>query len=176
MLELNDGNNSQSEFDPKYFKRKESLVIKDFETAFKCYEKLLGKIANIRQWTVTVMVALIVFTLTSKDFSLKDIIATVLICFCAFLILELRERSSMKFDKTVILEMERIFMIQDNDEYESKINDFKFRDLRLTDIKRRQKCFHLLRSLLKTEVLFWYVTWMIIWLVIIMLKFDCAKL
>ena len=176
MLELNYGNNPQSMFDPKYFKRKENLVIKDFETAFKCYEKLLGKIANVRQWTVTVMVALIVFTLTNKEFSVRDIIATVLICFCAFLILELRERSSMKFDKSVILEMETIFMIQDNDEYESKINEFKFRDLRLTDIKRRQKCFHLLRSLLKTEVLFWYLTWMIIWIVIIMLKFNCAKL
>ena len=57
MLELNYGNNPQSMFDPKYFKRKENLVIKDFETAFKCYEKLLGKIANVRQWTVTVMVA-----------------------------------------------------------------------------------------------------------------------
>lgn len=176
MLELNYGDNSQSMFDPKYFKRKENLVIKDFESAFKCYEKLLGKIANIRQWTVTVMVALIVFTLTSKDFSLKDIIATVIICFCAFLILELRERSSMKFDKSVILEMERIFMIQDNDKYETEINEFKFRDLRLTDITRRKKCVHLLRSLFKTEVLFWYVTWMFIWLFIIMLKFDCAKL
>ena len=175
MLELNYGNNSESMFDLKYLKRKENLVIKDFESAFKCYEKLLGKIANVRQWTVTVMVALIVFTLTSKDFSLKDIIATVLICFCAFLILELRERSSMKFDKTVILEMERIFMIQDNDDYETKINEFKFRDLRLVDIKRKQRCLHLLRSLKKPEVIFWYGTWVIIWLVIIMLKFDCVK-
>jgi hypothetical protein len=35
-----------------YFKRKENLVIKDFESAFKRYDKLIGKIASIRQWTV----------------------------------------------------------------------------------------------------------------------------
>jgi len=63
-----------------YFKRKENLVIKDFETAFKCYDKLVSKIASIRQWTVTIMVAMILYTFSNGNL-LPNIIFPVYICF-----------------------------------------------------------------------------------------------
>jgi hypothetical protein len=158
--------------DEIYFKRKENLVIKDFETAFKCYDKLVSKIASIRQWTVTIMVAMILYTFSDGNF-LPNIIFPVFICFSAFLILELRERSSMRFDKQEILSTERIFMLEDNEEYQRKIHEYIFRDLKLGHLSRKSKLRHLIQSIRKPEVLFWYITWLIIWTVIFGIKKYC---
>ena len=155
--------------DEIYLKRKENLVIKDFETAFRCYDKLVSKIASIRQWTVTVMIALIVYTL-ANDNILPNILIPVVICFFAFLILELRERSSMRFDKQEILEMERIFMLKNNEEYQEEIAGYMFRDLKLCNLNRKSKLKHLIQSTRKTEVRFWYSTWIVVWIAIIIIK------
>ena len=152
-----------------YFKRKENLVIKDFETAFKCYDKLIGKIASIRQWTVTIMVAMILYTFSDGNL-IPNIIFPVIICSFAFLILELRERSSMRFDKQKILQAERIFMLENEEEYQSKITAYVFRDLKLVGIGRKARLRHLLQSIRKPEVLFWYITWAVIWVVIYLVK------
>lgn len=158
--------------DEIYLKRKENLVIKDFETAFRCYDKLVSKIASIRQWTVTVMIALIVYTL-ANDNILPNIIIPVVICFFAFLILELRERSSMRFDKQEILEMERIFMLKNNEEYQEGIAGYMFRDLKLCNLHRKSKLIHLIQSARKPEVIFWYSTWILVWFAIIIIKNYC---
>jgi hypothetical protein len=154
----------------KFFMRKETLVMKDFDTAFSCYDKLVGKVMSIREWTVTVMIALIVFNLTYADMELINTLITVAICMGAFLILELRERSSMKFDKAIILEMEQIFMNQDNNDYELKIKEFVFRDIRLCKLGRKAKIMHLIQSCKKPEVIVWYSTWVLIWVVIVLIK------
>lgn len=158
--------------DEIYLKRKENLVIMDFETAFRCYDKLVSKIANIRQWTITVMISLIVYTL-ANDNILPNIIFPVSICFFAFFILELRERSSMRFDKQEILEMERIFMLKNNEEYQEKIADYMFRDLKLGNLSRKYKLMHLIKSIRKPEVIFWYSTWILVWFAIIIIKNYC---
>ena len=156
--------------DDVYFKRKENLVIKDFETAFKCYDKLIGKIASIRQWNVTVMVAMIVFTLANNT-PRPDMAIPVIIFFFATLALELRERSSMRFDKQQILELERIFMLKDQKEYEARIENYLFRDLVLRDLGRKSKVMHLIKSIGNNEVIFWYTIWIFIWVTIIAIKY-----
>jgi hypothetical protein len=163
---------NQKSFSEIYFKRKENLVIKDFETAFKCYDKLVSKIASIRQWTVTIMVAMILYTFSNGNL-LPNIIFPVFICFFAFLILELRERSSMRYDKQEILQTERIFMLENNEEYQKKIEEYIFRDLKLSRLGRKAKIMHLVQSMRKPEVIFWYFTWILIWSVIYIIKNYC---
>lgn len=155
-----------------YFKRKESLVINDFQTAFNCYDRLVGKIASLRQWTVTIMIAMIIYAFSNGDF-LPNIIFPVLISLFTFLILELRERSSMRYNKQEILQTEIIFMLKNHDEYQQKIEDYIFRDLKLGRLGRKTKIMHLVQSLRKPEVIFWYSTWILIWVAVYIIKKYC---
>jgi hypothetical protein len=152
--------------DDLFFKRKESLVIKDFETAFKCYEHLGNKVSTIRQWTVTLMIAMIGFSLI-YHVSLFNMIFLSGACLASFLLCELRERSSMKYDKNEILLMEKMFMESDNEKYANGIISYKFRDLKLLELSRKEKCLHLWASLRKPIVAFWYTSWILVWVIIV---------
>lgn len=149
----------------KYFKRKEKLVINDFKTAFNSYEKIVGKIINVRQWTVTLMSGLVLLSLTETIPVYKIILVAILIII-SFLLLELRERSSMSFDKKEIVELEKIFMIKNDFIYKQKIYDYIFRDLKLEKLGRKSKFKHLLKSCRNIEVVFWYLTWFVLWVFI----------
>ena len=84
--------------------------------------------------------------------------------------IELRERSSMRFDKQEILQAKRIFMLENEEEDQNKITAYDFRDLKLVGIGRKAKLRYLLQSIWKPEVLFWYITWAVIWVVIYIIK------
>ena len=88
----------------------------------------------------------------------------------AYRYIELRERSSIRFYKQEILQAERIFMLENEEEYQSKITTYVFRDLKLVSIGRKARLRHLVQSIRKPEVLFWYITWAVIWVVISLSK------
>lgn len=149
-----------------FFKRKESIVIKDFETAFKSYEHLSNKVTSLRQWTVTLSIAVMGFFLTNRV-SVTNMIIISSSCFVSFLLFELRERSSMSFDKREILKFENIFMEENNDKYIKSIIDYKFRDLLLDGLCEKEKRKHLKQSLKKPIVYIWYSLWFSIWVIIV---------
>ena len=66
--------------------------------------------------------------------------------------IELRERSSIRFYKQEILQTEKIFMLENEEEYQSKITAYVFRDLKLVGIGRKAKLRYLLQSIWKPEV------------------------
>jgi len=158
----------------EFFKRKECMVIKDFETAFKCYDKLVSKIIGIRQWTVTIMIALMLFTL--REGNINNVLFPVIVSFVVFLIMELRERSSMKFDKRQIINLENIFSLEDENEYMQKIKDYVFRDIYLSKLTKWTKIIHFLKSMKKSEVIIWYAMWLIIWGFILFIFKICPNL
>ncbi len=157
----------------EFHKRKEIMVFKDFETAFTVYGNTLMKIANIRQWTVTLMVGLLVVLFTTAANLIQMLIAASF-CLIAFLVLELRERSSLKYNKKQVLYLEEMFQIKDETLYKEKIESYVFRDLKLKDYSRRKKIKHLFRSLKDIELIVWMVFWIIVWAVFSLVKYFCS--
>lgn len=151
-----------------YFQRKENIVIKDFETAFKCYEHLSSKVTTIRQWTVTLMLGIMGFYMAGY-IGLLDLIFLAGFCLVSFLILEIRERCSMKFDKDEILNLEEIFMLSNNEEYTKSIIDYEFRDLRLCKLSTpgKFKYYPVRKCIKRLNVLSWYILWVIFLIIII---------
>lgn len=154
-----------------YFKRKDKLTIMNYETAFKCYEGLISKISSIRQWTITIMIALMIIILTNH-ISLSSIMVPVVISFSTLFILEVRARVSMSFNKDEILYLEKLFETTNGDEYKLKLKKYIFRDTRLVDISkvgRIKQIKRFISPIKKAEVLIWYGAWVIIWLLIVLL-------
>lgn len=151
------------------------MVFKDFETAFTVYGNTLMKIANIRQWTVTIMVGLLVVLFTSIV-NLSQILIAAAFCLFSFLVLELRERSSLKYNKKQVLYLEDIFQIKDEAKYREKIESYVFRDLKLKSYGRRKKIKHLFRSLKDIELIIWTVFWIAVWAVFSLVKYFTEHL
>lgn len=154
-----------------YFKRKDKLTIMNYETAFKCYDGLISKISSIRQWTITIMIALMIIILTNQV-RLTSIMIPVIISLSTLLILELRARVSMNFNKNEILFLEKLFETSNEAEYKVKLKEYIFRDTRLVDISkvgRVKQIRRFVRPVMKAEVLLWYGSWIIIWLLIVLL-------
>ena len=103
-----------------FFERKEKLVLKEFDSGFSNYQKLEGKVASLRQWTITLNVAFVLYTL-EKCNNLSPVLIVVFLFMLIILVHELRERASMKLDKDNILFLERIFSIYEQELYENKI-------------------------------------------------------
>lgn len=152
-----------------YFERKEKLVFKEFETGFGNYQKLEGKVASLRQWTITINVGLVLYLL-SNNHNLFTLFSVIFAFMSIILILELRERSSMKFDKDNILQLENIFNEKNYQKYKDSIEDYIFRDLRLSKLNARTKLKHYTKSIYKGEVIVWYGMWLFVWIGLILIK------
>lgn len=130
--------------------------MKDLDTAFSGYDRLVRQVNRIRTWTVTLLFAAVGIVVTGNAPSNISITAPAFVGMIGFLVLELRERSSLLFNKNEVLNLERIFMISDNLVYEKEIWEYEFRDLRLAKLDRKQKLAHLLKASKNIQVLFWY--------------------
>jgi hypothetical protein len=145
--------------DEIYLKRKESAVLKDLESAFAGYQRLITQVNSVRTWTVTLMSASLALVLTSQTANPFYIAVIALIAIFAFSLLELRERSSMAFNKAEVLKIEQILMERDQKKYESLIVQYEFRDLRLVRLSRKEKLRHLVASARSWTVIIWYGFW-----------------
>lgn len=156
-----------------YYKRKEEFLLKDLETAFSGYERLVRQVNSIRTWTVTIMVACIGFLITKyQTIPIYVVAVPAMITLLAFLILELRERSSMKFNKAEVIDIENLLMITDNEEFKKAIHEYIFRDLRLNKLDRGKKLGHLIDSLLNFQITYWYFFWILVfWTLVVILNF-----
>lgn len=158
-------NNNSNEF----FKRKEKLLYKEFDTGFSNYQKLEGKVASIRQWTITLNVAFVIYTLERCDRLTPILIVALLIMLLIFLH-ELRTRTSMNFDKGNILHLENIFNTKDSDEYIKMVLEYKFRDEIISNLDAQSKLKHYRNALYKGELIVWYGAWFIVWSVMVFIK------
>jgi len=151
------------------FERKEKLVIKEFDSGFSNYQKLEGKVANLRQWTITLNVAFVLYTI-ERCTTIFPVLIVVSLFMLIILIHELRERASMKFDKQNILLIEQIFDTHDQEKYENKIVNYKFRDQVISGLNAKTKLKHYLESIHKGEVIVWYGMWVVVWVILIFIK------
>jgi hypothetical protein len=145
--------------DEIYLRRKESAVLKDMESAFVGYQRLITQVNSVRTWTVTLMSASLALVLTSQTANPVYIATIALTALFAFSLLELRERSSMAFNKAEVLRIEKILMEIDQIKYASLIHQYEFRDLRLVRLSRKQKLRHLIASAKSWTVIVWYAFW-----------------
>ncbi|GEM_PF-2927178 len=152
-----------------FFERKEKLVLKEFDSIFSNYQKLEGKVASLRQWTITLNVAFVLYTL-EKSNNILPVLIVVFLFMMIILIHELRERASMKFDKENILLLEHIFNTKEQDLYENKIIEYKFRDEIISGLDAKTKLKHYWISIYKGEVIVWYGMWAVAWTVLILMK------
>lgn len=143
-----------------YLKRKEQAVVKDLESAFAGYQRLIVQVNSIRTWTVSIMAASVGFLLTRTTDELA-VLVTATGALVAFLLLELRVRSSMAFNKENVLAIQRIFMLEDQQQYAAEVRAYEFRDLRLARVSRADKVRHLLRSVLSWQIALWYTFWLL---------------
>ncbi|MEI6556185.1 MAG: hypothetical protein WCL70_11395 [Paludibacter sp.] len=152
-----------------FFERKEMLVFKEFDTGFASYQKLEGKVASLRQWTITINVGFVLYLL-SNNHNFKTMVAIIFIFMLIILILELRERSSMRFDKENILKLEKLFNEQNYSIYKTEIEKYTFRDLRLSNFSAKTKLRHYSKSMYKGEVIVWYGMWLLVWTGLVLIK------
>lgn len=145
----------------EFLRRKEQAVIKDLESAFAGYHRLVTQVNSVRTWSVSVMAAAIGFLLTRSTHTPEAVLATAIGALVAFMVLELRERSSMHFNKLEVLAIQTIFMVRDQARYQKQIEEYQFRDLRLAKLSRQDKVVHLLRSLMSWQVFVWYGFWLL---------------
>jgi hypothetical protein len=150
-----------SDKDP-YIERKEKALMTDLETAFSGYERLVRQINLVRAWTVALMVAALGWIVSAKASAPDLVLYPAAAALVAFLILELRERSSMKFNKSEVLKVQNILMIEDQTRYETELRAYKFRDLRLAEISRADKLGHLVDSIFNPQVFVWYGFWVFV--------------
>lgn len=155
-----DNATTQTPPDATFLKRKEQAVIKDLDTAFIGYQRLVTQVNSVRNWTVTIMAASVGILLTKNTIAPNAVVATALVALFSFMLLELRERSSMSFNKRDVLNLQRVFMEGHDDSYNQSIRDYEFRDLRLSRLARHEKIKHLLRSAQNWQVLVWYIFWL----------------
>lgn len=137
-------------------------MVEDLKTAFSGYDRLIRQVSDIRRWTVTTEVAALGLAISNKLPSSSTALVPAAVALIAYMILELRERSSMRFNKKEVLEIERIFMISDNAEYVRFVDAFEFRDLRLSKIERATKLLHLVASVFDLNITLWYGFWALI--------------
>jgi hypothetical protein len=145
-----------------YHERKEKAVLADLASAFHGYDRLIRQVSLIRAWTIALVVAALGWLISGKPSLPYLAIYITTATLFSFLILELRERSSMRFNKLEILKIQQIMMIENQEEYEEEIRKYKFRDCRLAELKRFEKLRHLVDSIFTPQVIFWYLLWAII--------------
>ena len=162
-------NKKETVYSKEYLMRKEKMVLKDFDTAFNCYDHLNKKIISLRQWEVTIMIALMVLFM-SNNISCIVIFILVSIAGSLISILELRELGSMQYDKKQILYLEKMFSNPNVDEYWDAIYNYEFRDLRLNKMKFTRKILQSIKCLQKPDFIFWRLVWISIWIILICLK------
>lgn len=155
----------------EFTKRKEIALFKDLDTAFSGYERLIRQVNLIKAWTVTIMVACVGFLVSGKAISTSSVLLPAFATLMGFLILELRERSSMSFNKLEVLNIQRILMIEDKRQYEKELREYEFRDLRLNKLERADKIKHFISSAKNVQVFFWYI----FWVTVILLAFVVTK-
>jgi hypothetical protein len=150
-----------SEKDP-YIARKEKALMTDLETAFSGYERLVRQVNLVRAWTVAIMVAALGWIVSREASTPHLVLYPASAALFAFLILELRERSSMRFNKSEVLKVQNILMIEDLVKYETELRAYKFRDLRLAELSRADKLGHLVDSAFNPQVFVWYGFWILV--------------
>jgi hypothetical protein len=142
-----------------YIERKEKALLLDLETAFSGYDRLVRQVNLLRAWTVATMVATLGWIVSAKHPNPHLILYPAGAALFAFAILDLRERSSMKFNKLEVLTVQQILMIEDATQFEKALRDYRFRDLRLSQLSRADKIGHLFESAFTPQVFFWYGFW-----------------
>jgi len=143
------------------FKRKEMLVMKDYDTAFHAMNRCNTKILQLKQWCIVIILAIITISYAQNEQEL--IIKCIpLATYLLFLILEIRVISAKKFDHDQVIFLEKIFMIRDEEEYRSKIMNYEFRS---TYYEKNQKisdkiiCFI---NSITVEFLLWHIFFIIL--------------
>lgn len=149
-----------------FLERKIRFVEKEFETGFHSYQRVEAKVANLRQWTVTINLGFFIYMAT-YDKNLAVLTIVISVCMIIMLLLELRSRSSMAFDKKNIIEIEEIYHLEKLEEYLNRIKEYRFREEKLQKLSAPQKLICYLKSLCKGEVLVWYGMWLLIWSIFI---------
>jgi hypothetical protein len=107
------------------------------------------------------MSASLALLFTGNATSGRALIAVALFALFMFLLLELRERSSMRFNKKEVVEIQEIFMERDKGKYAERIDAYEFRDMRLNRLNRKEKLRHLIGSTKSGSVAVWYGFWII---------------
>jgi len=162
----------KTNYDELYFKRKEEFVKKEFDTGFSSYQRLEGKVSSLRQWTITINVGFVLYILANNK-NLLILLIAITIFMLILLLLELRTRSTMTFDKKNILLLEKMFNERDFNTYRQLIENYQFRDQRLTQLTALIKLRHCFCAILQGEVIVWYTMWGFIWAgLIIAIRFN----
>jgi hypothetical protein len=145
--------------DADFISRKEKAIVEDLKTAFSGYERLVRQVNEIRRWIVTIQVAALGLLLSGALQRASVVLFPATLALVAFMLLELRERSSMRFNKKEVLTIEEILMLKNRAEYNKSVEEYRFRDLRLAKLDRALKLTHLVASLFDLSVVLWYGFW-----------------
>jgi hypothetical protein len=148
-----------------YLKRKVDLVMIDLETAHSWNEHTENMISNLRNISVTLLLAYIGFLFSfTKDLSLiKGIYVPfpLLIIPIPFILQEIHKRTQHVFNRENIKQIIHILTITDEDEYYRKIDNYKIRNARIDlnsvkdDIK--EWAHYCREGFLYPDTILWYI-------------------
>lgn len=168
-LNQNDSNDSVepvAKFNSDFINRKRELILKDYESLFIVFGRETDIIYSFRGWTITILTIYFTFLFTVQPTGFVVIYLPGLCTILTFYLLEVSERSILRFLLQDIRELETIFMIEDNDEFMQAVALYEFRDLR--DAKRpfKSKVINFFKSMTSMKIVFWNVFLLLIYVII----------
>jgi hypothetical protein len=136
-----------------------SFIEKDYETAYKWYEKHENNIKLFRAWSLTIFIGYIGFIFSFKAQN-YFILIPVGFVFLLFMFLEAKEQFEKLFFAKVVHEILEIFMVKEVDQVEKLIKEYIFKNLRSK--KQELSLITRIRNIVKHMItlvrLTWYLT------------------
>lgn len=114
----------------EYLKRKQDLILKDFDTAFSWYQHIESQIYVGRSLVVTLILAYVGFLFTIKVSS-NAVVTPLLIIPIPFILNEIYRRGHLIFLGKNIRHIEKMFATEDENNFYDLVHGYTFRDMRL---------------------------------------------
>lgn len=143
--------NSKTEF----VNRKKELIIKDYESLFTVYGRETSIVYNFRGWTIILLTVYFTYIFTVKVTNFGFLFLPGIFIILTFYFLEVSERSVMRYLLRELRDPEKMFMIENTQDFNTAVLNFEFRDLRDAKKPLSDKIGDFLKAMVSLKVISW---------------------
>jgi len=128
--QIETGPASQIDSVQEFISRKREVMLKDYDSLFTVYSRETTLVYNFRGWTVTLLVLCFSIFFSLKNANSKFIYLVAAFIILVFYILEISERVVMLNLLQELRNLERIFGLQNTNQFNAAVMKYQFRDIR----------------------------------------------
>jgi len=144
---------------------KKDLIVSDYRMYFDAATRSLDRITTLRQWEITLLVAVFSFALSQGRIgSFAYVMLAILI---QFAVLESAIRGGLKLTYQGVNEVERLFLTTSDSS--SIIENYVFGNTKRATITFRQKVKAMLQSMVHPDFLVWNLSLVVVFIVLFIL-------